>query len=267
MILSALVICTLVSSVNAATAPCGISGTLNVGISQFNQPYSDFSAANDVIFGFDVDLVLAIAQILGYSVNFVFVSDLSAAETALLNGTIDIYANSATILTNDLLAGFQGLITDVSHILDPSEPQAATTSPYRGYVFRQECCNLISRFEVALSYLVQNGIYAYMLQKERANPLDFNTANMGQYSFTPTGPNILVEPLPYNSSMAGTILQGVASSSTGITGCGSDLIPLSQFNPATSNCYVAANPNICYTFTGASGATGPVSGAGCLFIP
>ena len=189
-----------------AAVPCASSGILNVGVLPGNQPYSAQIFGPGTPFGFDVDLVRAIAALLGYQVNFIVVADFASAAAFLLNGTIDVFANSDEALDDIELALFGGVVTDMSHITNPLEPQAAATSPLRGYLFNKSCCNLMFLFESAITALVENGTYAALVQKQRQDPLQAGfTTGMGQFSFSITGPNKLVEPLEFHSTLAGTI--------------------------------------------------------------
>src|SRR5262249_32302587 len=98
-------------TMHAATAPCASSGTLNVGYLLANQPFSAFDPVTQLPFGFDIDLVLAIAKILRLNVNFVGFVTLGAAEAALLANAIDVVANSATVLDLMVLLSFGAVVT------------------------------------------------------------------------------------------------------------------------------------------------------------
>lgn len=224
--------------------PCGSTGILNVGILSANQPYSDFDPVLNQPFGFDVDLICAIARLLGYQINFVFVASLADAQGALAAGTIDVYANSATPVT--ALVPLNGaVITDISQTTNP-----AAVDQYRGYIFEPICCSLMNQFDAAITALVENGTYADILQKQRQDPRIISTAGLGYYA-TPLFPiGILVEPREFNSSMAGTIPQ-IIGLPTGATGCRAARAGL----PATTclSEFVIANSSCTFTFTGPTG--------------
>ncbi len=255
-LLSALV--TIGSALDVQAVPCGVSGTLNVGIlsGAANLPYSDYDTTLHVPFGFDVDLVAAIAKVLGYNVNFIFVASQAAAETDLTAGTLDVYANSATELDTGTLGSYGAVVTDISQITND-----ATDPIYRGYLFSQQCCALMYQFEAALNQLIGNGTYADLLQKQREDPRQSFKGDYGQFNTTINPFGILVSPLIFNSSMAGTITQGTAATVTGSTGCRTQRVGL-----PVSNCvsqFVIFNTPNCYTFTGSATGVGPVSGTGC----
>ena len=236
-------------SLYAATAPCGSSGILNVGILDDHNPYSDFDDTTGIPYGFDVDLVCAIAKLLGYSINFVFVPDAAFAGAGILAGSIDIFANSATDLNGTTLGFFGAVVTDISHITNAAEPQDLVTSPLRGYLFNRQCCSLMYQFEAALTALVENGTYAEILQKQRQDPGQAgDTDGMGQFAFSLISGNKLVEPLPFHSSMAGTIPQGIASGPTGVTGCLNAKVGVPQTNCFTE--FVLSTLPCTFTFTG-----------------
>lgn len=229
----------------AALPTCGSDGLLNVGILLENLPYSAYDPFTNAPFGFDVDLICALARSLGYNINFEFFTSNLAGQLALLAGDIDIYANSAIDLNDTFLSSFNGLVTDMSHITSTGDAQSASASPLRGYFFNAACCPLIRLFESALTNLVENGTYANLVQKQRQDPRQAGfLTGLGQFSFTPTGPNKLVEPLEFHSTLAGTI-------STGCTGPRPSLpvsTCLSQF--------VINNTPCSFTFTGATGGFG-----------
>lgn len=241
-------------NLHAATASCGNNGTLNVAILDANQPYSDYDPVLNTPYGFDVDLVMALAKILGYKVNFIFV--LAQPSAADLNtGVYDLYANSNTMLDILTLISYGGLITDIALITD-----VAGTPEYRGYLFSQSCCALMSQFEIAITSLVENGTYADLVQKQRQDPRQIGfTANMGRF-FSAIAPDAkLVEPLEFNSSLAGTIPQTIGNP-MGATGCRSARTGLPQTNCLSQ--FVIANTLNCFTFTGITDS-GPFSGTGC----
>lgn len=241
-------------NLGAAPPPCGSSGILNVAILDGAPPYSDYDPVLDIPYGFDVDLVMAIAKMLGYTVNFIFVVT-QPSGPELDSGTYDLYANSAVDLDAITLLSYGGIITDISQITN-----TAGAAEYRGYLFSKNCCALMYQFEAAITALVENGTYAHLIQKQRQDPRQIGfTANMGRFFSASASNAKLVEPLEFNSSLAGTIPQAIGNP-TGSTGCRNARTTL----PSTSclSQFVIAHSPHCFTFTGITNS-GPFSGSGC----
>lgn len=248
-----------VSRIDAAVPSCGGSGVLNVGIIESNEPYSGFDASTGEPFGFDVDLVLAIARLVGYKVNFVLFPAMPAALNALATNQIDLIANSFTFLDPLTLADFGAVVTDISGVTN----EVVGLAIYRGYLFNRTCCRLMYQFEAAINTLVTNGTYADLLQLQRQDPrqqVAISTFDLGYFSNSTTPNGILVAPLSSNSSMAGTI----PSNPTGASGCrgqraGAGLLPASCMAQ-----FALTQAPVCFGFTAAVGSTGPTGGTGCL---
>jgi hypothetical protein len=219
-----------------AALPCGTSsaGVLNVGILPGNLPYSAIVSGQAV--GFDPLLVMQVAKSLGFSkVNFIGFPNAIAAEAALLAGTIDIYANSATILTVPPTT-FIGIVTDISRLYSPG---AIVT----GWLLGPSCCALAEQIDAAITQLVNTGVYAQILQSIRLNG-QTNGFTLG----VPT-PGILLEPFPFASSEIGTIPALCAPAGPNFT------VTLPQTNCIAA--FLQANCAPTTTFTGATGQIPP----------
>ncbi len=241
----------------AATASCGANQILNVAILDGNLPYSEYDPVLEQPFGFDVDFILAIAQRLGYSVNFVFVTSQPTAGD-LDAGLYDLYADSGTNLDLVTLTLYGAVVTDISQITNIAAP-----AEYRGYLFSEQCCAFMYLFQAAINELIANGTYANVVQKQRQDPRQIgHTFGLGHFYSNIFSDGALVEPLPFNSALGGTIPQ-IIGNPTGVTGCRADALVSLPILP--NNCYIQAAQTlpICYTFTGTTDS-GHFSGTGCI---
>lgn len=174
-----------------AAVSCGASapGVLNVGILPDNLPYSDIVAGDAV--GFDPLLAVAVAKLLGYdTVNFIGYGDTTLALTALLDGDIDVYANSGLLLP---VSPFIGVVTDIS---------AINLGEAYGWALNPNCCTLAELLDAAITKVVNTGIYAQILQELRADGLTDGYVLGYPYLYAS---GILEEPFPYASAELGTI--------------------------------------------------------------
>ena len=231
------ILLTLIASISLmpsfvqSSIACGaaIPGVLRVGVLPGNLPWSDVDGFGDAI-GFDPLLAEAIAQLLGYeSIQFTGFATAGAAQAALTAGTIDVYANSAQDLTVPP-TDFIGIITDISGFYD--------SGAINGWQLNLACCGLARSIELALNQIVDNGRYAQILQTLRLNNL-----TSGLLLGFPSPSGVLLEPIPFASSEAGTI------PTTCLT-AGPISLPL-------TNCISAFLQNSCAitaTFTGVTGA-------------
>lgn len=216
--------------VSDAFLPCGSTapGVLNVGILPGNLPYSDWDASTNSAVGFDPLFITAVAKFLGYqTINFIGYGSNGDGLDALANGEIDVYANSGLLLNTAVPFDTIGVVTDVSQLIDGAA---------FGWQLNLGCCGLALGLEAAVTYAVEQGVYANVLQQLRADGLT-NGFDLG----VPTG--VLVEPFPFASSEIGTI-PPVCS-------------PSDYVLPAT-NCisaYLQAHCSPLNTFTGATSQT------------
>lgn len=215
-----------------AAVSCGASapGVLNVGILPDNLPYSDIVAGDAV--GFDPLLAVAVAKLLGYdTVNFIGFGGYAAAEAALLAGTIDIYANSATYLVVPPTL-FIGIVTDISELYDANE--------INGWLLNPGCCALAEQLQAAINQVVATGGYARILQQLRLDGLTAGVT-LGQ-PYTGDFLTELFQPFPFASDELGTI-PAVCDPS------GPVLLP-------QPNCIAAYLQSVCSPVTTFTGATG-----------
>lgn len=184
-----------VQTFNAAV-PCGSSapGVLNVGILPANLPYSEI--VDGVAVGFDPLLAQAVAKLLGYdTVNFIGFGNSTAAEAALLAGTIDIYANSATSLSVPPAVELIGVVTDISALYAVNE--------INGWLLNSTCCQFAQQLQAAINQVVASGSYAQILQQLRFNGLTAGRLLGQPFAFGPS--TALLEPFPFASDEIGTI--------------------------------------------------------------
>jgi hypothetical protein len=217
-----------------ASLPCGTSsaGVLNVGILPGNLPYSN--VVDGVAVGFDPLLVTQVAKLLGYStINFIGYGNTFLAEGALNAGFIDIYANSATILSVPPTA-FIGIVTDISGLASPVA---------KGWLLGPTCCALAEQIDAAITQIVTTGAYAQILQSLRLN------GQTGGLTLGVPSPGVLLEPFPFASSEIGTIPSFCAPPGPNFT------VTLPQTNCIAA--YLQANCAPTTTFTGATGQTPP----------
>lgn len=219
-----------------ASVPCGTSapGVLNVGFLPQNLPYSDWNETTNSAVGFDPLLISAAAKLIGYdTVNFIGYGTNADGLTDLATGIIDVYVNSEELLNTAAPYTTIGVVTDISSLSSTGEPN--------GWQLNLSCCELALQLETAVTYLVENGTYAKILQLVRLDDL-----TDGQVLGIPADQDgVLQSPFEFASSEIGTIPTDCAQSGPDFA------VEL----PAT-NCmsaYLQANCTPAATFTGATG--------------